>query len=70
MPPTIKDLGIDCLSVENGFALIGEIGDSLAEDQHAAIPTDPQRREMERRLAAPDGVVPCQEVLAKVQARA
>ena len=74
MTPNIKDLGIDQLDVEARLVLIGEIWDSIGPDMDGALPTEAQRRELERRLAAsaaaPDDVVPWEEVLAKALARA
>ncbi|HVS35742.1 MAG TPA: addiction module protein [Gemmataceae bacterium] len=74
MTPSIKDLGIDRLVVEERLALVEEVWDSIPPDQNGALPTEPQRRELERRLAAslaaPDDVVPWEEVLAKALARA
>jgi putative addiction module component (TIGR02574 family) len=74
MTPNWKDLGIDQLDVEARLALIGEIWDSIALDLDGALPTQAQRCELERRLAAslaaPDDVVPWEEVLAKALARA
>ena len=75
MAPTMKDLGIDRLGVEDRLALVQEIWDSIgAAESEGSLPTDGQRRELERRLAAslarPDDVVPWEEVLAKALLRA
>ena len=74
MAPTMKDLGIDRLAVEDRLALVQEIWDSIAAESGGSLPTEGQRRELERRLAAsvasPDDVVPWEEVLAKALARA
>lgn len=74
MTPTMKDLGIDRLGVEDRLALVQEIWDSIAAESDESLPTDGQRRELERRLAAsatsPEDVVPWEEVLAKALARA
>jgi putative addiction module component (TIGR02574 family) len=74
MTPTMKDLGIDKLSVEERLALVQEIWESIAGDLGDHLPTPAQRRELERRLAAslasPDDVVPWEEVLARALARA
>jgi putative addiction module component (TIGR02574 family) len=74
MTPTMKDLGIDKLSVEERLALVQEIWDSIPAEQGDHLPTPAQRLELERRLAAslasPDDVVPWEEVLARALARA
>ena len=74
MTPTMKELGIDRLGVEERLSLVQEIWDSIPAESDLALPTEAQRRELERRLtaslAAPDEVVPWEEVLAKALARA
>lgn len=52
MSPTIHDLGIDQLSVEQRLYLIGEIWDSLSAQQFP-IP-DSHRAELDRRLNVAD----------------
>jgi putative addiction module component (TIGR02574 family) len=74
MAATMKDLGIDRLSVEERLALVQEIWDSIAADADQVPLTEAQRRELERRLAAhqadPTAVVPWEEVKAQALARA
>jgi putative addiction module component (TIGR02574 family) len=74
MPPSMKDLGIDRLSVEDRLVLVQEIWDSVAADVERAPLTDAQRQELERRLAdslaRPDAVTPWEEVKARALARA
>ena len=74
MSPTMKDLGIDRLSVEERIALVQEIWDSVAADVERLPLTEGQRRELERRLAdslaRPDAVTPWEEVKARALARA
>jgi len=74
MPPSMKDLGIDRLSVEDRLALVQEIWDSVVADVERAPLTDAQRQELERRLAdsldRPDAVTPWEEVKARALARA
>ena len=74
MPPTIKDLGIDQLSVEDRLALVQEIWDSIAAEVEQAPLSEAQRRELERRLAdslaRPDAVTPWEEIKARALARA
>ncbi len=52
MSPTMHDLGIDHLSVEQRLHLIGEIWDSLSA-RETPIP-ESHREELDRRLAAAD----------------
>jgi putative addiction module component (TIGR02574 family) len=74
MTPSMKELGIDRLGVEDRLSLVQEIWDSIPTETGGVLPTEAQRRELERRLAAslasPDDVVPWEEVLAKALARA
>jgi putative addiction module component (TIGR02574 family) len=74
MSPTMKDLGIDQLSVEDRIALAEAIWDSVAAEVERAPLTDAQRQELERRLAdtlaRPDAVTPWEEVKARALARA
>jgi putative addiction module component (TIGR02574 family) len=73
MPTTMKDLGIDRLSVDDRVVLAHEIWDSVAADVERAPLTEPQRRELERRLADhqanPDDVVPWEQIKAEALAR-
>jgi putative addiction module component (TIGR02574 family) len=74
MAVTMKDLGIDRLSPEEKLALVQEIWDSLAEEvEHFPI-TEAQRQELERRVAAyeaaPEDVIPWEEVKARALRRA
>jgi putative addiction module component (TIGR02574 family) len=74
MAPTMKDLGIDTLSVEDRLALVQEIWDSIATTPDQLPLTEAQRCELERRLAAhdadPTNVIPWEEVKARALARA
>lgn len=74
MSPTMKELGIDRLSVEDRIALVQEIWDSIAADIERAPLTEAQRQELERRLAdslaRPDAVTPWEEVKARALGRA
>ncbi|HEV3025351.1 MAG TPA: addiction module protein [Pirellulales bacterium] len=66
MAATIKDLGIDRLSVEERLALLGEIWDSIATEPGPSHLNDDQRRELERRSAEhatnPADVVPWERI--------
>jgi putative addiction module component (TIGR02574 family) len=74
MAASMKDLGIDRLSVDDRIALVQEIWDSIAAEVEQAPLTEAQRRELDRRLAAheanPNNVIPWEEVKAKALARA
>lgn len=74
MAPTMKDLGIDKMSIEDRLALVQEIWDSIAAEADQVPLTEVQRKELERRLAAhaadPTNVIPWEEVKARALARA
>lgn len=74
MPTSMKDLGIDRLSVADRLALAQEIWDSVVSDIEQSPLTEAQRQELERRLAdslaRPDAVTPWEEVKARALARA
>lgn len=73
MPPTLQELGIDRLNVEDRLALAEAIWESVAREAEEAPLSEPQRAELERRLAdsiaRPDAVVPWEEVKARALAR-
>jgi putative addiction module component (TIGR02574 family) len=73
MPMTMKDLGIDRLSIDDRVALAHEIWDSVAAEVEQAPLTEAKRRELERRLADheanPDDVVPWEQIKAEALAR-
>ena len=73
MPPSLKKLGIDKLSVEDRLALVEEIWNSIAATPDQLSLTDAQKQELDRRLADddanPDGAVPWEAVKAETQAR-
>lgn len=74
MPASMKEFGIDRLSVEDRLQLAQEIWESIAAEADQAPLTEAQRRELERRLQdsidRPDAVVPWEEVKARALARA
>src|SRR3954469_9842073 len=74
MAPTIQQLGLDQLSIEDRLALADAIWDSVARETEAAPLSEAQRKELERRLAdsiaRPDAVIPWEEVKARARARA
>ena len=73
MPPTLKELGIDRLSVEDRLALAQEIWDSVATEVERAPLTEAQEREIDRRLAAhranPGAAIPWEQVEVEALAR-
>ncbi len=74
MPPTLQELGIDRLEIEDRLALAEEIWESVAREIEVAPLKASQRRELERRLAdshaRPDAVTPREEITARALARA
>jgi putative addiction module component (TIGR02574 family) len=74
MAPTMTELGIDQMSLEDRLRLVQDIWDSIAATPEQLPLTEAQRSELERRLAAhaanPQDVVPWEEVKAKALARA
>jgi putative addiction module component (TIGR02574 family) len=74
MAPTIQELGLDRLSVDDRLAVAEAIWDSVARDVEASPLPPAQRAELERRLAdsvaRPDAVTPWEVVKAKAFARA
>lgn len=73
MTLTMKDLGIDQMSIEDRLALVQEIWDSITTAPEQIPLTETQRNELERRLAAhaadPTNVIPWEEVKARALAR-
>ena len=73
MAPTLQALGIDRMSVEDRIALTTAIWDSIAAEPHQPLLTEPQRLELDRRLADhaanPEDVVPWEQVKAVALAR-
>lgn len=74
MPPTLHELGIDRLSVDDRLALAEAIWDSVAHQIEESPLTEAQRKELERRLAdsiaRPDAVTPWEVVKARALASA
>jgi len=73
MPPTLQELGIQGLSVEDRLALADAIRDSVAAELEERELTVAQRIELDRRLsladANPDRGVPWEVVRAEARAR-
>lgn len=74
MLPTLQELGLDRLSVEDRIALAQALWDSVAQEVEQAPLPEAQRKELERRLAdsiaRPDAVTPWEEIKARALARA
>ena len=68
MSPTLEELGIYRLSVEQRIALAQEILDSVVAEQPTPTLSEANRLELQRRLADhaanPDDVVPWEQVEA------
>ena len=74
MVPSLQDLGLDRLSIEDRIALAQQLWDSAIQEAEHAPLTPAQRQELERRLAdsiaRPDAVTPWEEIKARALARA
>ncbi len=74
MPLTMHQLGLDNLSPEDRLALAEEIWDSVAKEIENEPISEPQRQELERRLADsianPNAVTPWEEIKARALSRA
>jgi putative addiction module component (TIGR02574 family) len=72
MPPTMHELGIDRLDLDDRIALAQEIWESVTREVEGTPLTEAQRQELERRLAdsvaRPDAVTPWEEVKARALA--
>lgn len=73
MAVSLKSLGIERLGIEERLALVEELWDSIAADSAAVPLTQPQRDELDRRIADheanPDDVVSWEEVKTKLTER-
>lgn len=73
MAVSLKSLGIERLGIEERLALVEELWDSIAADSAAVPLTQPQRDELDRRIADheanPDDVVSWEEVKTKLAER-
>jgi putative addiction module component (TIGR02574 family) len=72
MPPTLEELGLDKLSVEDRIAVAQALWDSIPEADLGPL-TDEQKREIDRRLAEyeanPSCAIPWEEVKERLLAR-
>jgi len=73
MIPTLQELALDRLSVDERIALAQALWDSVAKEVEEAPISVEQRQELERRvadsIARPDAVTPWEEVKARALAR-
>lgn len=74
MTPTMQELGLDRLSMEDRLSVADAIWDSVAREAEAAPLTEAQRAELERRLAdsiaRPEAVTPWEAIKARALSRA
>jgi putative addiction module component (TIGR02574 family) len=70
MAPTMKDLGIDRLSVADRLVLVMEIWDSIAANPESLPLIEDRKRSLDRRLADldanPTNVVTWEEIQARI----
>jgi putative addiction module component (TIGR02574 family) len=73
MSPTLQQLGIDKLPIEDKLALAQQLWDSVATDLERMPLTEAQRAELERRVAAADANpgegIPWEVIRAEARAR-
>jgi putative addiction module component (TIGR02574 family) len=73
MSPTLKQLGIDRLTIEQRVALAQEILDSVFAERPPAPLTEGKRQELQWRLADhatdPGSVIPWEQIEAEASAR-
>ena len=71
MTQLLDKLNIRDLSIAERIQLVGEIWDSIAEDEGEFELTEAQREEIDRRLesykANPDQVIPWEDIKARIQ---
>ena len=74
MPPSLQELGLDRLSIEDRIALAEQLWEDAALEAEQAPLGPEQKDELERRLAdsisRPDVVTPWEQVKALALARA
>lgn len=73
MAPSLQELGLDRLSLEDRLSVAEAIWDSVEREVESAPLTEAQRAELERRLAdsiaRPEAVTPWEEIKARALAR-
>ena len=51
MKPSLQESGLGRLSLEDRITIVEEIWESVTRDTELTLPTEAQRRKLERRLA-------------------
>lgn len=73
MPPTLESLGLDRLPHSDRLAVAQALWDSVAAESSTPVLSDARRLELRRRAAedaaAPDDLIPWEEVKAAARAR-
>jgi putative addiction module component (TIGR02574 family) len=73
MSVTVKSLGLDSLPRAQRLRLVQELWDSIAAEQDASFLSETQRQELQRRIeeddAAPDDLIPWEQVKEQTLAR-
>jgi putative addiction module component (TIGR02574 family) len=73
MTPSLKDLGIEKLSIEEKLELANAIHESVAKEIENSPLTDAQKAELDRRIsdmdANPDGDIPWETIRDEARAR-
>lgn len=73
MPPTMRELGIDRLSIPDRIILVQEIWDSIAAHPESVPLTENLKLELDKRLADlkanPNNVLTWEEIKARIRER-
>ncbi|MGH7170814.1 MAG: addiction module protein, partial [Gemmataceae bacterium] len=73
MAPTMKDLGIDHLSIADRIVLVQEIWDSIADNPEEMPLPEERKQVLDQRLAAleanPNDVLTWEEIKARIRSR-
>ena len=73
MSPLLQSLGIDQMNRDQRLALVQELWDTIVAQEQPQLLNEAQRLEIQRRVvednAAPDDVIPWEQVKAQTLAR-
>jgi putative addiction module component (TIGR02574 family) len=73
MSPTLEELGIDQMPIEERIALVQEILDTVIAERKSGPLSEAKKDELRRRLADdeanPDDVIPWEQIKAEALAR-
>jgi putative addiction module component (TIGR02574 family) len=73
MAPTMKDLGIDRLSIADRIVLVQEIWDSIADNPQEGPLSEEMKQVLDRRIAAleanPNDVLTWEDIKAHIRRR-